>query len=239
MRDVAAVELDTKVCPRCGERLFADMDVCYGCLYDFRRKPRRQLLPALPQIDAIEGDGARRAGDGLGMTVAGTGAGLVGADAAPPEPEATNAAPDARDEAPSPGAEPMGEASRQSPEATGELVSRSLGVRVRTASVDVCVPLPRDGLVVGRATDCDIVLHAGAVSRRHLSITPTLVGAIATDLGATNPALVRGSRISGSVALGPGDVIDVCGSELCIVDRVRDGLRASADLPTTQLGSAL
>lgn len=25
----------TKVCPRCGEELFADMNVCYGCLYDF------------------------------------------------------------------------------------------------------------------------------------------------------------------------------------------------------------
>ncbi len=24
-----------KVCPRCGAKTFADMDVCYGCLYDF------------------------------------------------------------------------------------------------------------------------------------------------------------------------------------------------------------
>ncbi len=27
----------TKVCPRCGAEVFADMDVCYGCLYDFTR----------------------------------------------------------------------------------------------------------------------------------------------------------------------------------------------------------
>ena len=26
-----------KRCPRCGEVLFDDMDVCYGCLYDFGR----------------------------------------------------------------------------------------------------------------------------------------------------------------------------------------------------------
>lgn len=26
---------ETKVCPRCGATLFSDMDVCYGCLYDF------------------------------------------------------------------------------------------------------------------------------------------------------------------------------------------------------------
>ena len=25
----------TKVCPRCGARLFRDMHICYGCLYDF------------------------------------------------------------------------------------------------------------------------------------------------------------------------------------------------------------
>ena len=27
----------TKVCPRCGERVYADMTVCYGCLFDFSR----------------------------------------------------------------------------------------------------------------------------------------------------------------------------------------------------------
>lgn len=26
-----------KTCPRCGAQLFADMDVCYGCLYDFSK----------------------------------------------------------------------------------------------------------------------------------------------------------------------------------------------------------
>ena len=27
----------TKVCPRCGARLYEDMNICYGCLYDFSR----------------------------------------------------------------------------------------------------------------------------------------------------------------------------------------------------------
>ena len=30
-----------KVCPRCGEKLFQDMGVCYGCLYDFRGRELR------------------------------------------------------------------------------------------------------------------------------------------------------------------------------------------------------
>lgn len=43
-----------KVCPRCGSKVFEDMDVCYGCLYDFSR----------------DGDGRphRSVGDGMGET---------------------------------------------------------------------------------------------------------------------------------------------------------------------------
>ena len=40
----------TKVCPRCGSELYADMDVCYGCLFDFDR----QANLALPAPDAAE-----------------------------------------------------------------------------------------------------------------------------------------------------------------------------------------
>ena len=32
-----SVEYETKICPRCGAKLYADMNVCYGCLYDFSR----------------------------------------------------------------------------------------------------------------------------------------------------------------------------------------------------------
>lgn len=32
-----------KRCPRCGEILFDDMDVCYGCLYDFGRDREKDL----------------------------------------------------------------------------------------------------------------------------------------------------------------------------------------------------
>lgn len=31
----AAMFRNTKACPRCGAKLFEDMDVCYGCLFDF------------------------------------------------------------------------------------------------------------------------------------------------------------------------------------------------------------
>lgn len=35
-----------KRCPRCGEVLFDDMEVCYGCLYDFGRDRERELAEA-------------------------------------------------------------------------------------------------------------------------------------------------------------------------------------------------
>lgn len=37
VRSRAHGEQQTKRCPRCGEVLFADMDVCYGCLYNFKK----------------------------------------------------------------------------------------------------------------------------------------------------------------------------------------------------------
>lgn len=44
---------ETKVCPRCGAELYADMHVCYGCLYDFSRDAAREAgaLPAILRCD--------------------------------------------------------------------------------------------------------------------------------------------------------------------------------------------
>lgn len=38
--------MGTKVCPRCGATLFADMGTCYGCLYDFGRRAPSPEAPA-------------------------------------------------------------------------------------------------------------------------------------------------------------------------------------------------
>lgn len=39
---------DKKVCPRCGEALFDDMDVCYGCLYEFGEQVGPAEVPGMP-----------------------------------------------------------------------------------------------------------------------------------------------------------------------------------------------
>lgn len=47
--------LETKICPRCGAELYADMNVCYGCLYDFSRGALR--TPNIPLSLLAEEDG--------------------------------------------------------------------------------------------------------------------------------------------------------------------------------------
>ncbi len=44
--------MKTKVCPSCHSTLFADMDVCYGCLYDFNRVSQAPVLVCPEQLDA-------------------------------------------------------------------------------------------------------------------------------------------------------------------------------------------
>lgn len=51
---------ETRFCPRCGAELYADMSVCYGCLYDFSREPpspRELGLPELGEAPARDGEG--------------------------------------------------------------------------------------------------------------------------------------------------------------------------------------
>ena len=65
----------TKTCPRCGDVLYGDMHICYGCLYDFSRD-RSKKPTGLPALTEREEFGERAsaapgvAGRGeLGMVV--------------------------------------------------------------------------------------------------------------------------------------------------------------------------
>lgn len=60
-----ARELQTKRCPRCGQVLFSDMSVCYGCLYNFEKHEEENtcgmLVPddwdaGLPPYELSEGE---------------------------------------------------------------------------------------------------------------------------------------------------------------------------------------
>lgn len=161
--------MDTKVCPRCGRRLFADMDTCYDCLFVFR-----EAQEGVPEDD-----------EEACLTE------VVPPEAYPEEADATWCPPE------------EGQAER-------------FCIHLATDVVDVRLPLTECGLLVGRGSACDVVLHAVSVSRRHVRIEPAPGGAVVRDQGSKNRAVLRGQRVEGSARLLPGDTLTVCGSSLTL-----------------------
>ncbi|MBO7674078.1 MAG: FHA domain-containing protein [Atopobiaceae bacterium] len=85
-------------------------------------------------------------------------------------------------------------------------------LRISTSVLDVTVGIPKTGIVIGRGSSCDVVLHAQAVSRKHVSIEPIGSVLVVRDLGATNRATVNGRVIDEEATLRKGDVLEVCGT---------------------------
>lgn len=192
----SAREYGTKTCPRCGQMLFADMSVCYGCLYDFRRSEagyeaqdeEASELPHLeethvPQISsvAVECAGLRAEDERAGQQ-----------------------AEDAGDTTPLPKKTCVRVAVQDSDE--------HVSLWIRTGDVDVRVAVPPSGLSIGRGPANDVVLHSQAVSHEHLLVMPQNGGIEVSDLGATNPASFHGRPIDGQVEVPFGEAIDLCGT---------------------------
>lgn len=88
-------------------------------------------------------------------------------------------------------------------------VAATAGLRV--ATLDGHVALHRfDGtsLTIGRASDNDVVLADGRVSRHHARLTARQGTLVYSDLGSTNGSRVNGVAV-GEVVLGPGDRIEL------------------------------
>ena len=129
-----------KVCPQCGERLFADMNVCYSCLYDFQDQASKSgpLMPGVAHGVTYRAD-------------------------EPPVPAARPASTPAPAVSPAPAA-PAVPASEPDPApapAVPQDRTRGEGeyLRVRTDGMDVTMPVPSEGLVIGPRDDCDLVVR--------------------------------------------------------------------------------
>jgi pSer/pThr/pTyr-binding forkhead associated (FHA) protein len=59
----------------------------------------------------------------------------------------------------------------------------------------------RDSVVIGRGTDCDVVIQDLKASRRHCQLTRTPEGFLLADLGSRNGTLVNGHRIESATLL--------------------------------------
>jgi len=76
-----------------------------------------------------------------------------------------------------------------------------------------------ESLVLGRGSQCSLVLEGAMVSRTHCKITRVEQLHVIEDLGSSNGTLLNGRRLSNgeSAALRRGDVITIGERELAVV----------------------
>ena len=199
-------EYATKVCPRCGEELFADMRVCYGCLYE---------CPSARDVPAPAGPAAPKTEESASVAEEPALPGLVEDepflwDAGLP-PAESGWEDDTLDLS---GVGNKAIATAASSPDT-QPPCREVLCWVRTPSMEVRLPIPNEGLVIGRDQTCDVVLRSRAVSRSHVRILPARdgeEGMRVIDLGATNPAMFSGREVRGEVLVPLGWTVSICGA---------------------------
>ncbi|MCI1666384.1 MAG: FHA domain-containing protein [Atopobiaceae bacterium] len=222
-----------KVCPRCGSRLFEDMNVCYACLYDFS-KDRTARVPGMPELDAF-GFGEVEDRD-LPSEVNAvpepcshpTPTRLpraamyedppFGEDLAGPAVEWDGGyMPD--ESLPSDSPDPLASDDCMAPSFSWgrHAWTREMGVRVVTGDADVTCHIPADGLTVGRSGECDVMLHDGSVNRFELLIRRDEDCVVVSPLDAGGMATLWGEPLLETQMLGAGEPIDVCGTRLMLV----------------------
>ncbi|RKX70728.1 hypothetical protein DRP53_04015 [candidate division WOR-3 bacterium] len=75
------------------------------------------------------------------------------------------------------------------------------------------LPLEKDSYLIGRATDCDLILPSPGVSRHHARLRKEGEGYYLEDLDSTNGTRVNGGEIK-CARLKPGDEIEICDYKL-------------------------
>ena len=73
------------------------------------------------------------------------------------------------------------------------------------------VQLEADVSVLGRHSDCDVVLDVGAVSRHHAQITRVGADYFVEDLNSRNGTFLNGEQVRGRLRLTDNDEVRICG----------------------------
>jgi len=71
------------------------------------------------------------------------------------------------------------------------------------------LPIPDEGVVVGRDEGCDITLPDQGVSREHCRVLLHNSGVWIRDLGSRNGVFLKGKRVNRPKQIMPGDVLKV------------------------------
>ena len=223
-----------KRCPRCGELLFEDMDVCYGCLYDFTREPYHlpegmiggtsevgatrdeMCLPAIDEPFGLEGRGER-----MQLARLASAPKVFERQAPAHAPQATPAHMPAGVAMPyMPATVPAAVATSPTPAAESASASTPASspqrMMLATPELSVALPLPFSGLRLGSAPDNDVVLMDGDIAGHHLLLLPRKGDVIA--VGLVGGAFRGDGGVSEDCAvLHSGDSITLGGATLCIL----------------------
>ncbi|MGC4088020.1 MAG: LuxR C-terminal-related transcriptional regulator [Polyangiaceae bacterium] len=109
----------------------------------------------------------------------------------------------------------------------------SVGYRLLIDEQEMEVP-PAAEILIGRASECELLLKSGLVSRQHARLRHTLAGLLIEDLGSRNGVLVNGTRIAAPTLVSHGDVIGIGLKAIQVVDdAVRDRPEHLSTLPPT------
>jgi len=94
-------------------------------------------------------------------------------------------------------------------------------------------PLRKNPVVVGRASDSDLVLPTAFVSDRHAELHATETGLVVIDVGSQHGVYVNELRIANPTALLAGDRLAIGGHEFELIELQpgREGQSASAGRP--------
>ena len=95
----------------------------------------------------------------------------------------------------------------RAPVVTSSAVTPSVSYLVRDSGERIRIS--EKAVVVGRQTDCEVVIADSNVSRKHAEIRIMPEGATITDLGSTNGTKVNGVKITTARVLSNGDVIHI------------------------------
>jgi S-DNA-T family DNA segregation ATPase FtsK/SpoIIIE len=68
--------------------------------------------------------------------------------------------------------------------------------------------------LLGRGSAAEVTIEDPSMSRTHLDVSVTADGVTVTDAGSTNGTFIDGEKLTGTRAIGPGDVIEAGGSLL-------------------------
>ena len=71
------------------------------------------------------------------------------------------------------------------------------------------MPIPDDGLVIGREDSCQFVLNEQGVSREHCRVLLHNSGVWVRDLGSRNGVFLKGKRVNRPKQMMPGDVLRI------------------------------